>query len=69
MQQTFRCPECGAEVLSQLSLEEHVSREHMGTTTRTQAPQEKCPSCSLEFPSAESLEVHAKTHHARAPTD
>lgn len=66
MQQTFRCPECGAEFPSQLSLEEHVSREHMGI--RTRAPQEICPSCSLEFPSAQTLEEHAKSHRAHAPT-
>lgn len=60
MQQTFRCPECGAEFPTQKALEEHVSNEHMGT--QSQAPQERCPACSMEFPTAESLEEHRKTH-------
>ena len=60
MQQTFRCPECGAEFPTQHALEEHVSNEHMGTQSRT--PQERFPACSMEFPTAESLEEHQKTH-------
>ncbi len=43
MQQTFRCPECGAEFPTQQSLQDHVSREHMGTSTEGRTPQEKCP--------------------------
>jgi uncharacterized C2H2 Zn-finger protein len=62
MQQTFRCPECGAEFPTQQSLQDHVSREHMGTSTQGRTPQEKCPSCSMEFPSTESLEEHEKSH-------
>jgi uncharacterized C2H2 Zn-finger protein len=64
-QQTFRCPECGAEFPTQHALEEHVSNEHMGTQSQT--PQEEsCPSCSMEFPTTESLEEHQKGHESRA---
>jgi C2H2-type zinc finger len=38
MQQTFRCPECGAEFPTQQSLQDHVSREHMGTSTQARTP-------------------------------
>jgi C2H2-type zinc finger len=60
MQQTFRCPECGAEFPTQQALEEHVTREHMGT--QTQVPPQNCPACSVEFPTAGSLKEHEKTH-------
>ena len=60
MQQSFRCPECGAELPTQHALEEHVSREHMGT--QTQETQQGCPACSMEFPTADSLKEHEKAH-------
>jgi uncharacterized C2H2 Zn-finger protein len=62
MQQTFRCPECGAEFPTQHALEAHVSSEHMGTQTK--APTESCPACSMEFPTAESLKEHEKAHQS-----
>jgi uncharacterized Zn-finger protein len=65
MQQSFRCPECGAEFPTQHALEAHVSAEHMGTQSK--APQEQCPACSSEFPSADSLEEHRKTHQPARP--
>jgi uncharacterized C2H2 Zn-finger protein len=62
MEQTFRCPECGAEFPTQHALEAHVAKEHMGTQTKE--PQEHCPACSMEFPTAESLKEHEKTHQS-----
>ncbi|TMC00570.1 MAG: hypothetical protein E6J42_00470 [Chloroflexi bacterium] len=54
MQQTFRCPACGAQFPTQLALEEHVSREHQGT--QLPPSQAKDPASSREFPSDESIE-------------
>jgi uncharacterized C2H2 Zn-finger protein len=71
MQQTFRCPECGAEFPTQAAMEEHVSREHMGTSTMKEPAEQarKCPACSMEFPTADSLEEHERRHRSGAATN
>jgi hypothetical protein len=52
-------------------MEEHVSRQHMGTRTMNEPAEQArtCPSCSMEFPTAESLEEHERAHRSGVATN
>ena len=72
MQEAQTCPQCGLKVANPKELQEHMNREHAGTSQELEGKlegtwggegQETCPVCSARFPSAESMEEHRRTEH------